>query len=416
METNKSSYLHFIRLSLIFIFTFITFIIIGTHSSYLIKKPILIGMLILLLVYIFFFIYLVVRFFKYNSIQKQTKFGKFLNGVTLLYVISIIPFVTVLYGPNPTFKNWLVTTAMRTMNHKYIAQIFYGENEINETMDNNQVIETGEETDTSLIYVESDIQTEEITIKNVKRTYKNEYDRAVLEHEADQKYKMIRFTVNGQDAYLAVVYDPSMLHVTFSSQIGDRGEYVTSMAKRTNALVAVNGGGFEDVNQVGTGGIPVGVSISNGEIVSDSQYIPGQGLIGFNEDNVLVLYHDKTAQEAIDLGVRDGVSNGPFLIVNGQPAEIRGNGGWGYAARTAIGQRADGIILLLVVDSNETRTNGASMADLTQIMQNYGAVNAANLDGGTSAVMVEQGNLISDPISSNLVHRTRPVVDAITVY
>ena len=109
------------------------------------------------------------------------------------------------------------------------------------------------------------------------------------------------------------------------------------------------------------------------------------------------------------MGVRDAVTMGPFLIVNGKPSFIKGNGGWGYAARSAIGQRADGTVLLLVIDSNETRTKGATMVDLTEIMQRYGAINAANLDGGTSSVMVENYQIINDPIDSALRHKTRPI-------
>ena len=111
----------------------------------------------------------------------------------------------------------------------------------------------------------------------------------------------------------------------------------------------------------------------------------------------------------MDSGIRDAVTMGPFLIVNGKSSFIRGNGGWGLAARTAIGQRADGIVLFLVVDSNEFRSKGASMFDLTEIMENYGAVNAANLDGGTSSVMVENGELLNDPIDSAFRHKTRPI-------
>ena len=107
-----------------------------------------------------------------------------------------------------------------------------------------------------------------------------------------------------------------------------------------------------------------------------------------NNDNKLVLIKQATAAKAKSMNVRDGVSWGPFLIVNGKKSFMKGNGGWGYAARTAIGQRSDGIILLLVVNSNSTRTKGADMVNLTEIMSNYGAVNAANLDGGTSSVMI----------------------------
>ena len=94
---------------------------------------------------------------------------------------------------------------------------------------------------------------------------------------------------------------------------------------------------------------------------------------------------------------------------------IKGNGGWGQAPRTAIGQRKDGIILMLVVDSNYNRTKGADMGDMTDIMVKYGAINASNLDGGTSSVMVVNGKLISHPIDSSLKNETRPVATAFVV-
>ena len=49
------------------------------------------------------------------------------------------------------------------------------------------------------------------------------------------------------------------------------------------------------------------------------------------------------------------------------------------------------------------------MIDLIEIMQNYGAINAANLDGGTSSVMAVEGVMINDPIDSTLAHKTRGI-------
>ena len=42
-------------------------------------------------------------------------------------------------------------------------------------------------------------------------------------------------------------------------------------------------------------------------------------------------------------------------------------------------------------------------------MQNYGAYNACNLDGGTSSALVVKNQIINDPIDSQGNHRTRPV-------
>lgn len=333
-------------------------------------------------------------------------------------------FLIILYGKNDTFRTWLITTAMQTMNHQYLCKWFYNDDIINSFMENNKVIESGESTDKTLVHKN----------KYKKDYYENEYEKAILDVEDDIKYKIIELKVNGCKGYLAVIYDPSKVKLAVTEYLGSRGEYVTEMARKKNAILAINGGGFSDPSNVSLGGTPTGITISDSKIITNGQYgtnVQGGGIIGFTNDDVLVLLKNKTAQQAIEMGVRDAISWGPFLIVNGNASFIRGNGGWGYAARSAIGQRADGIVLLLVIDSNATRTKGADMVDLTEIMQNYGAINAANLDGGTSSVMslpksvaISKYNAtchdyfsdeycnINDPIDGSLKHQTRYIADA----
>lgn len=308
---------------------------------------------------------------------------------------------------------------MSTMNHQYLCKWFYSDKEINNVLNKNYIIEVNEETNVDLIKMEEEV-------------YSNEYEKQILKREKDSKYKIIELEVNSQKAYLAAIYDPSLVKVAVTSALGRYGQYVTKMAKDHNALLAVNGGGFYDPGNSSTGGMPTGVTISNGKIITNnnySTYTQSGGLIAMTYDNKLVLIKNPTGQKALNMGVRDGVSWGPFLIVNGKKSFIKGNGGWGYAARTAIGQRSDGIILLLVVNSNSSRTKGADMIDLTEIMSNYGAINAANLDGGTSSVMVlpkgeaikykqscsDEYCYINDPIDSLLRHKTRGIATSIII-
>lgn len=319
------------------------------------------------------------------------------------YVISLTTVLVLLYGPYTEFKDWLVTTAMATKDHQYYCKWFYNDNEINEVFERNFIEEPEGSTDEDLINIEEDYE---------PKVYANEYEKAVLEKDDySDDYKLITFEVNGCKAYLAVIYDPAKVRVTTTDKIGVRGQYVTTMAKRENAIVAINGGGFYDPNYSSLGGSPKGIVIVNGKVVVNNTYgaVSTGGIIGFTKTNKLVLLKNTSASEAINKGVRDAVSWGPFLIVNGKAAYTKGNGGWGYAARTAIGQRSDGIVLFLVVDSNYNRTKGADMVDMTTIMKNYGAINAANLDGGTSSVMVVNGNMISHPIDSSLQNETRPI-------
>ena len=74
--------------------------------------------------------------------------------------------------------------------------------------------------------------------------------------------------------------------------------------------------------------------------------------------------------------------------------------GSGLNPRTAIGQRKDGTLLLLVTDGRGRNGHlGASASDLIDIMVEYGAVNAANLDGGSSSCMYLNGEYLMDSVT-----------------
>ena len=379
----------------------------------------IIGIVILTLFTVFIIRLLMHKRFKDNT--RRVLLSLFLICVSEVF----IAFNFTLYGPLKGFKEWLITTAMPTMNHQKYCKWFYSDKEIEAVMSKNYVIESGESTDKKLI-------TKKKTTK-----YKDEYERQILEHEEGEKYKIVKLEVAGMPAYLAAIYDPTSIKVEVTSSLGSRGEYVTKMAERNNALLAINGGGFMDPGGSSWGGTPTGITISNGKIITNNEYgsaTSNGGVIGFTEDGTLMLLKVNTAAEALRQGVTNAVSWGPFLIVNGVSSKISGNGGWGMGARTAIGQRRDGVVLLLVVDSNASRTKGATMSDLTEIMERYGAVNASNLDGGTSSVMAlpkqiakSQFNAtchdyftnaycaINDPIDSTGTHQTRYIATSFVV-
>ena len=88
-----------------------------------------------------------------------------------------------------------------------------------------------------------------------------------------------------------------------------------------------------------------------------------------------------------------------MIIVNGKRSFVKGNGGWGIAPRSAIGQRKDGIVLFLVINGRLATSLGADMIDLCDIMENYGAYNAANLDGGSSSELVINNKIINTPVA-----------------
>ncbi len=391
-------------LSIILIISFLVLFIISFHSDELISNQ---KRLIVISLLIFSFALLIFSFYLLNKNRHVVNYRKWLinifNSLVILYVVGCSGVLLLLYGPYEGFKNWLITTAMGTMHHQYLCKWFYDNETIKAVKSNNYVEEFKTSTDSSLVEFPVDYPEEE----NFEKL--NNYEKQILSHRKDDAYKLINLTVNDCNAYLIAVYDPSRISLVVSKWLGKSGQYVYDMGKENNALVAINGGGFIDPGANTKGENPLGVTIKDGNVISNH---PNGYLIGFNYDNVLLLTKNEGAEKALQDGYRDCVTMGPLLIVNGEKAVIKGNGGWGYAARTAIGQRKDGIVLMLIVDSNEFRSKGASMVDLTEIMYQYGAINAANLDGGTSSVIAINGTMINDPIDSALRHRTRGVPTA----
>jgi len=336
--------------------------------------------------------------------NKKSKKKKILIVLISIFMLGLGSGLFLLYGPYTGFRNWLVTTAMTTLNHQYLATWFYSDEKIKEILDSNAVIEPDEDSNTSLININTDSSN---TI-----VYKDEYDREILDREKDALYKIIRIKENGYEGYLAAIYDPSKIKLAVSKNIGTNGEYLVDMANREGAVLAINGGGFVDYEGYGNGGIPVGIVISEGKIINGAR--GNTGLIGFTEDNKLFL-GKISAQEAIEKGIRDAVEFGPFLIVNGEVSSVVGNGGYGIHPRSAIGQRKDGIVLFLVIDGRRVTSLGADMDDLISIMKRYGAYNAANLDGGNSAVLVEDGKILNRPINWGNQEVTRPIPNGFVV-
>lgn len=339
--------------------------------------------------------------------KKINKSKKLIIIISSILIVLIGSGIFLLYGPYKGFRDFWITTAMTTMNHQYFATLLYSEETINEVLEKNSIIEPDSDTNTDLIEIYDN------TINNT--VYKDEYDKQVLEHEEGTIYKYFKVKGYKFDAYMAVIYDPSKISVVKTKYMGVRGQYLVDMAKQNNAIVAINGGGFVDINGESNGGEPRGIIIEDGKIIQSSRNRDkAGGVIGFTNDHKLFL-GDVPAKKALELGVRDAVEFGPFLIVNGEASFIKGNGGYGIHPRTAIGQRKDGIVLFLVVDGRRVDSVGAGMKDLTDIMLKYGAYNAANLDGGNSSVLVINNKIVNRPINWFDQEITRPIATGFIV-
>lgn len=196
------------------------------------------------------------------------------------------------------------------------------------------------------------------------------------------------------NAYMMLVRDPSRVYLSPSSRSYARsrpGTRITRQIETEGAAAAINGGAFFDNGTISpeVGSVPCGLVVSQGEVLwnDGSSYY---GFAGFNEDDILVVSKTMSAKDAREARIRDGCCYGPVLIRDSAVNEEAYNTNSGYNPRTAIGQRGDGTVLLLCIDGRQAGSLGATYADIIDVMVEYGAVNACNLDGGSSTVMLQR--------------------------
>ena len=327
-----------------------------------------------------------------KDIKKNSKRKKLIITLSSIFILLIIAILFLFYGPWSGFRNFWITSSMTTMSHQYLATSIYSEETIKKVLEENKIIESIDTTDTNLIKFKK-------YNKNMQ-IFKNKYEKEILTKSNNDLYKLIKISGKGYQGFLVAIYDPSKIELATSKYLGEKGENILTISKRENAKVVINAGGFYDPDWNSNGAIPHGTVIKNGKIVSDFKDAGmAGGFIGFTNDNKLLL-GKMSKEEALNKGYRDAIEFGPFLIINGKSSFLKGNGGWGIAPRTAIGQRKDGIVLFLVINGRLPNSIGADMADLTEIMENYGAYNAANLDGGSSSELVIENKIINTPVAS----------------
>lgn len=290
----------------------------------------------------------------------------------LLFEIIYIPLLAVLlifYTPYFTnTKEMIVTTAMTTMTHQYFATWFLSEDEINEILAKNRPSENLED------QVVEDI---------------------VVNSNADDGIELVDVSSSSFKGYLLIINDPSRVKLASAPNLGVVGSTTSQIVEYYDAVAGINASGFAD-DALGTGGKVAGLVMQDGKVVNELSNSYGS-VVGITEDNVLVVSNSFTMSNLKKLKVRDAVEFGPVIIINGQPTITSGNGGYGIQPRTAIAQRQDGAVLFLVIDGRQKDSVGATLKNVQDILLQYGAYNAFNLDGGASSTMVYNGKVINNP-------------------
>ena len=310
----------------------------------------------------------------------------YLGRFVLLLMETVLLVAMLLYGvmyvlakgPSPTARDMFVMSVRETSAIGFLANIYFTDEEIAQIEANKN---TGEyvETDTSLINISTEPTQSEEDGQGPKA------DAWGFVDEDGDGIIIDNVKGEGYSGYMMIVLDPSRVIMGSKPEsYGVRGYTVEEMVKEFDAVAGINAGGFYDPNGQGNGSIPDSLVVVNGEVYYAANG-ERNGFVGF-DSNYIMHMGMPTLSEIQEKSIMTGACFGPVLVANGEPADPSTLAS-GVNPRTAIGQRSDGAVLMLVIDGRQVTSMGAKYQDLVDIMLRYGAVNACNLDGGSSSLM-----------------------------
>ena len=315
--------------------------------------------------------------------------------ISLILLCGICAYLLIMAGWSQKLQTTWVCSAMNTFHHKYLATWFIPTKTIDRILEENMARDDGTDTDQSAINPQGgQSQLEQATEDNqvdpyLEEGYEKLEDGVYLKEVEGSSYR----------GYVMLVSDPTRVKLVDTANQFSCGQTVMQMSERVGAVAAINGGGFNDgPNYDSNGGSPSGIIIEDGKLVNPSRPSANDyyNIIGMTSNGIFTLQHG-SSQWAVDHDIYSAISFSPFLVVNGV-GQINGSGGWGIAPRTALGQRATGEMLFLVIDGRQVGWSiGCDLDVLQNTLLDEGCVNAAMLDGGSSTVMIYRGEFVNRP-------------------
>ncbi len=301
----------------------------------------------------------------------------FFTLIGLLLVGLILVCALIFNGPSTTARDRLTMSMRESSGMKWCPALFIGADTVAEIEKATSFELPDELSDNSQITIDLD------SSLSGNDEWAGHPDGIYIEKVSGKTY----------NAYVMIIRDPSSVYLATSSDsfsMDKLGARINQQIEVEGAIAAINAGAFFDngTATAAVGSVPEGLVVSGGKVVWNSGKAPQEGFVGFNKDNVMIVAQSMTADKAMELGIRDGCCFGPVLIMNGVVNEESYNINSGLNPRTAIGQRADGAVIFLCIDGRQASSMGGTYADIADIMVEYGAVNACNLDGGSSTVML----------------------------
>ena len=300
--------------------------------------------------------------------------------IALILVAACLAMNLIFNGPSPAARDILTMSLLEPSGTKWIPGLFMDA----ETLDSIRAREksnlTDEFSNTSEIVINKDT-----AISAGTDEWANYPDGVRFESHSGDTY----------NAHIMIVRDPSKVYLATSTENFSPsipGTRIDDQIETEGAIAGVNAGAFFDnaTSAPEVGATPEGLVFSKGVCKWTAGSPPNdKGFAGFNKDDILVVAKENlTKAQAEELNIRDGCCFGPVLIMNGEINQEAYNSNSGWQPRTAIGQRKDGAVIFVCIDGRQAGSPGGTHKDVIDIMIEYGVVNACNMDGGSSTIMV----------------------------
>ena len=220
---------------------------------------------------------------------------------------------------------------------------------------------------------------------------------------------------NDTTIYVAdvVVSDIAYLKTAFAN--GKYGKNITAKtsatAKDVDAILAINGDYY--------GVQESGYVLKNGVIYRQTAAKNRQDLVIYKDGSFEIINEsDISATELLEKGAYNILSFGPGLVENGE-ISVSENAEVAKAMtdnpRTAIGMIDDLHYVFIVSDGRTNESEGLSLYELANFMENLGVKTGYNLDGGGSSSMYFNGNLINKPTTNGNKISERGVSDIVYI-
>ena len=359
--------------------------------------------------------------------------GNLLKGLTVFLALVLLLACTYCIAvftdwcpPLTALRNQYIETALSTMNHRWLATALIpgdivqevwegledsrnaqlGQNssgwETGETPQNRDFYELFPELEPSAVRAWAPLPAEELAelyvnyagLDEVGLDLRTRQGDQVLAIDAKNGILVVRIREELYRGVLILGKYPERLSCAAAERWGVAGQTAGELAAANGALVAMTASGFDDSAPEGTaqtgaamcGGVPYGEHLQEGykrmELRANDRLYVVDAPMDFHPD------------------CTDASEWSPALIVDGKTVVSKDDHYNARNPRCCLGQAADGTVLMLCIEGRYLDSLGATAPECAEILARYGAYQAMNLDGGTSAICWYDGEYItrcSDP-------------------